>query len=487
MNKTKRILIILMLIIIITTKCSAITNIVKDTKVYVVEKLDTPYHYANEEKTDYYKLHYNGNQVYALGRYNDTSNIIVTNGEQYNDSDIYHILENGYPVKTDTNLGCANWQEAYIATQEAIYCKLENKDVDYYIAENESGERIINAVKKILSEPKQEIITLVELSDWNTLSNVEKYKEYQIKCKHQANNYKIKAMGENAKITDINSNIIERLENSNKFRLVIPKNSESPVSIKIETEILGTCVQICSSKTNANNQYVMPELDDIQISKEFNISISDAKVNIVNKDENGNIITGSRFDILDSEYNKIRENMQTDSLGRITVNLDKGKYYLKQISTKNQYEINKALIGIDIQKEKNINITVTNTKIQKEELNTTQKEINIKEETKEIKENNKKEITNINTTNINREIINETNITNLNNVNNFINTINKRNIINYEKENIYKNWIEEINKQNKILDGENINLTMTKSDYINYIDMLMHSSINVPILPVASK
>lgn len=487
MNKTKKILAIIILIITITTKCSAITNIVEDTKIYIQEKLDVPYHYANEEKSDYYKLHYDGNQVYALGRYNDSSNIIVTNGEQCNNLNINTILENGYPMKTDTALGCANYKEAYLATQEAIYCKLENKDVDYYIAEDESGERIINAVKKILSKPRKEMLTLVEKSDWNTLSNTEKYKEYQIQCKYVTNNYKVKAIGENTKITDVNGNSIETLTNTNRFRLVIPKNTDNSVSIKIETASKGVCVQTCSSKQDTNKRYAMPEIGTIQIEKEFNVKISDAKVNILNRDENSNIIVGSSFDILDSEYNIIKKNIQTDTTGKVTVNLDKGKYYLKQTKVKSQYETNKALIGIDIQNEKNINITVTNTKANNEEIVTSEKEINVKEETKNIIENNKKEITNITNTNINREIINETNVTNLNNVNNFINTINRRNVVNLEKENTYKNTIDEITKENKILDGENIDLNMTRSDYINQIDMLMYSKINVPILPVASR
>lgn len=487
MNRTKKMLVIILLIITIATKCSAITNIVEDTKIYIQEKLDVPYHYANEEKSDYYRMHYSGNQIYALGRYNDSSNIIVADGKQCNNLEINHVLENGYPMQTDTTLGCANYKEAYLATQEAIYCKLENKDVNYYIAENESGERIINAVKKILAKPKRELITLVEVSDWNTLSNTEKYKEYKIQCKYVNYNYKIKAMGENAKITDISGNETEALTNSNRFRVVVPKYTDNSVSIKIETQVKGTCVQICSAKEDINKQYAMPEIGTIQIEKDFNVNISDAKVNILNKDENGNNIIGSSFNILDSEYNIIRENIQPDASCKITVNLDKGKYYLKQTKCNNQYEINKSLISINIQNETNVNITVTNTKANNEEIVTNEKEINVKEETKNIREKNEKEIANITTTNINREIINETNVTNLNNVNNFINTINRKKVVNLNKENTYKNTIEEISKENRIIDGENINLIMTRSDYINYIDMIMHDKTNVPILPVASK
>lgn len=487
MNKTKKILVVILLIITIATKCSAITNIVKDTKIYVQEKLEVPYHYANEEKSDYYKLHYSGNTIYSLGRYNNSSNIIVSDGEECNNLEINHILKNGYPMQNETSLGCANYKEAYLATQEAIYCKLENKDINYYVSENEAGERIINAVKKILATPKIDLIKLVEVSDWNTLSNTEKYKEYKIQCMYVNYNYKIKAIGENVKITDINGNETEALTNSNRFRLVVPKNTDNPVSIRIETQVNGTYVQICGAKKNMNNQYVMPEIGTIHIEKESNVKISDAKVNILNKDENGNIIIGSSFDILDSEYNRIKENIQTDASGKATINLDRGNYYLKQTKVKDQYEINKSLINVNIQGEEDVNVTVTNTKTNNEEIVTTQKEINVKEETKNIKEKNNKEITNITTTNINREIINETNITNLNNVNNFINTINRKNLVNLEKENIYRNTIDEMNKQDKILDGENIDLHMTRSDYINHIDMLMHSEINVPILPVASK
>ena len=125
MNKTKKILVVILLIITIATKCSAITNIVKDTKIYVQEKLEVPYHYANEEKSDYYKLHYSGNTIYSLGRYNNSSNIVVSDGEECNNLEINHILKNGYPMQNETSLGCANYKEAYLATQEAIYCKLD--------------------------------------------------------------------------------------------------------------------------------------------------------------------------------------------------------------------------------------------------------------------------------------------------------------------------------------------------------------------------
>ncbi len=478
MNKIKRSIVIVMLFSLIATKCSAITTIEENSNMYILEELEAPYHYLNEGKADGKIRSLNGNLIYALGKYDDSDNETVTNGTQYVNEEINHILENGYPMQMESTLGCINWKEAYFATQEAIYCKLENKDVDKYIAENEAGQRIINAVKKILRTPKKEEITLLEMTDWNSLSDTEKGKEYDIICCHEVPGYGVKIIEANARIV---------YRNGTKFRVVVPKDSQKPISIKIEVDIICPYVQICSSKDSAERQYVMVEVGRTKKDKQFKINVTDAQVKIKNRDENYNAIVGSSFDILDLQYHTIKENLQTDNLGNIQIGLDKGKYYLKQKNVQGEYEINKALIEIDIQDSKEIDINVINTPKYYETSITKQKEIHTTEETKHIQEINQKEVTNIHTMNINKEIINEINETNLNNVNHFINTINRRNIQNLNRENVYKNWIDEFNKQDRILEGENINLAMTRSDYMNHIDMLMYGKTTAPILPVASK
>lgn len=487
MNRIKKVVMIVVLISLVATQCSAITTIEENTSIFVEEELEVPYHYLNEQKLTYKIRSYNGNQIYALGKYSDSLNETVTNGIQYKDTEMNHILENAYPIREYIDLGCANWKEAYLATQEAIYCTLLNRNVNDYIAENEIGQRIINAVKKILKTPKEEEITIEEVTNWISLSNTEKYKEYNIKCRHELCNYKVKAGGENIKITDTNGNRLEMAQRGERFRVVIPKYMQDPISIEIEAEIIGTYVQICHSKVNSNGQYVMPEIGNLQVKKSFPLNISDAKVLIQNKDQKDENLAGSCFDILDSQYQKIKENVQTDRFGKITFYLDNGKYYLKQTSTASGYEVNKALLEIDIQNGKDVNINIVNTKKIYETTTTTQKEINVTEETKEIQETNTKEVSNIHTTNINKEIINQINETNLHNVNHFINTISRKNVVNLKKENQYKNWIDEINVESRNLVGENRNLNMTRSDYINQMDLLMHGKINVPILPVASK
>lgn len=181
---------------------------------------------------------------------------------------------------------------------------------------------------------------------------------------------------------------------------------------------------------------------------EENISYEETKVPI----------QGNTFVILDENNEILKDNLTTNNEGKINLVLSKGKYYLKQINTIEGYNLNKSLIEININDEENINIKVQSTKPTTEEVTT-----------------------------VNKEIINETNETNLHNVNNFINTINRKNIVNLTKENTYKNKIQEEYIQNKVLQGENLTLSMTRQDYINYIDMIMLNSTKIPILPVASR
>lgn len=485
MNKLKKISIIVMLIIVIANNCSAFTK-VEGTRISINKRVEVPFYYEDEGKRICEIITCQSNQVYKLQRDEDLSNSNAINGKEHSDVKLRRILSNGYPMHSERTLGCNNWEEAYIATQEAVYCKLENKDVNKYIAENEAGQRIIRAIKQILKNSQNEVIKIQEMSDWTDLSKIEKYKEYRVYFNSLINCTPNIVEG-NAKITDSNGNIKQNLEHAEIFRVVLPKNEEMVAKIRLDAQVRGTYVQVFNSTANENKQYVMPEIDEITEIKEFDVESETVKVNILNKDELDNPIVGSCFDVLDLDYNVLMRNVHTDNFGKTSITLDKGKYYLKQTSVDANYELNKALLEIDIQGIRNANITITNTKLKEEEISILEKEINIKEETKQIKENNVKEVTNINNKNIYREIINETNVTNLNNVNNFINTINRKKVLNLEKENIYRNTIKEISKQNKILDGENINLSMTRSDYINYIDMIMHNKISVPILPVASK
>ena len=45
---------------------------------------------------------------------------------------VWRAIINGYPYKTIEELGCKTEEEAYLATKQAVYCMLTNRDVSEY-------------------------------------------------------------------------------------------------------------------------------------------------------------------------------------------------------------------------------------------------------------------------------------------------------------------------------------------------------------------
>lgn len=253
-------------------------------------------------------------------------------------------------------------------------------------------------------------------------------------------------------------------------------------SVELEKDVVAKEVE---------KQYITEEEGTKNVSTNLTQEevIEEANVEILNQDKETNEpIQGNIFAILNQDDTIFKENLQTNQEGKANFTLPIGKYYLQQTSTIEGYNLNKTLIEIDTSNVKNITIKIESTKPTTEENTVVNKEINIAEENKNIIENNIKNVTDYKITNINKEIINETNKTNLHNVNNFINTINRENIANITKENFYRNNIDEdlYTTVMRAL-GDNLSFSKKREDFANYIDMIMMNSTRVPLLPVASK
>lgn len=490
--------IIVMLVIIVT-----LMNVLGISKATIEEGKteiigswmgDIGYSYNGETKRVLIRA-YGDNPVYTLKKSNEGTMCYVTELTVYKNEKIRNILKNGYACKTYSEIGCANIVEATIATQEAICIELERRNVDEYVIEDSQGERILNSAKKILEnaakEKKEEIEITSKDEYWKEYNedNQYKYKEFTIKSMNTTEGNITIEKGENVKIIDTLGNSKQEFLNGDSFYLVVPKNIEQEVKIKLSCEKEELIVYTAKKEEEEDNKYILAEPGIEGVEKEFNVNVvGNSNVEITNKDQTTKEpIFGNVFSILNEDSSILKDNLTTDAEGKINITLDKGNYYLKQKTAIDGYNVNKALIEISIGNTEPVDINIESTKTSTQETTNVNKEINVTEENKNIVENNIKEEINITTTNINKEIINQTNQTNLNNVNNFINTINRKNVVNLKKENTYKNQVEEEFIQNKTINGENQVLTMTRQDYINYIDMLMLDSAKVPILPVASK
>lgn len=432
--------------------------------------------------------------VYAMSEGSEDIDFNDNSISIYENEDIKNILKNGYGCKTMYEIGCANPVEAFLATQEAIYIYNENRNMENYVIDPGRTARLLDVAQRIIEKAQKEPKDILEinpvLKGWKEWAddNEYKYMEYSINSTNEETGSIKIINGDNAKIVDINTKELkEQFNNGDRFYLVVPKNLKQTVNIKLSYEKDGTLLYI---SRQGENSYVFAEQGKETIEKNFKVDVSgNAKIKIINQDsQTKEAIVGSVFSIIQGN-SVLMQNLITNENGEINIELDNGKYYLKQISAVGEYNKNKSLIEIDINDDTKVaTIKVNGTKTVTEENTDINKEINITEEIKDVIQNNITEVSNITSNNINKEIINQTNETNLHNVNNFINTINKKNILNLEKENIYKNYIEEDEViRNEVLKGESDTMRMTRQDYINYMDMIMIESAKVPILPVASK
>ena len=177
----------------------------------------------------------------------------VTIDKLVTDVMIWRTIINGYPYKTISELGCKTEAEAFMATKQAVYCIIYNRDLDEYTARNEAGERCLNAMKKIVNAAKKSTATKIssnitiicENSKWSIDKINREYISQTFKVTSEApmNTYKIKLDGdlpEGTKITDTNNKEKAEFKSKEEFKIIIPLkniNSNGNFSINVEGNV----------------------------------------------------------------------------------------------------------------------------------------------------------------------------------------------------------------------------------------------------------
>ncbi len=249
MRSLKKVLLILMIIImdivIFSNVVSAISNNEGKVQVYKAKKLSTSilkdekevefnylYHNIDGEKMPVYYL-----EEEPLDYFPDSRNIDIL-GELKREN-FSKILANGYPFKSSAQLGCINNEEAYMATQGAIFCNYQEGLLEKYIAKDEKGQRILNAINKILEGKstlnKMKATNKLEIKKqnlyWEDDEKDKNYvsKTYKIETESEIKNYKIYLKNnegkilEGIKVVDKNNQEKEKFEGNEEFKIIVPK------------------------------------------------------------------------------------------------------------------------------------------------------------------------------------------------------------------------------------------------------------------------
>lgn len=332
--------------------------------------------YKNGEKYYGYCLEAKKDGVEVLGDYN------LTISKKLNNNAVFSVLKHGYPNKTPKELGVNNRGEAFLATKQAIYTLIYGRSVNSYSGiDSEAGRRTYAAYKRIVENAKKDPyipieykINMKEESDW-ILSDDSKYLEKEISVNTNMLNGRYKLSLNNNTVNaniitnsksldniDINDNFklqipIENLDKTGELELVIRSDYEKEIAYEA-TPNISTAQKIAivgvKEKNNISNNLKVDYLKNL------------TKLQILKRDVKSKIpLKDVVFNIYNEEKELIYENLKTNKEGKIIIEgILPGKYYIKEVSAKDGYELIKEEIEVDIDYGEEKNTIIENKQIE---------------------------------------------------------------------------------------------------------------------------
>ena len=400
----RKILIINLLLVMLFnafTNCLASENNIEQTVKYE-KTCETYLKYQGNLKVAHYAYYEKDGKIYPAyclnpefkGVNEDMKEYILNLEGKVTNEKIWRVIINGYPYKSLEELGVESKEEAYTATQFAIYTVLHNRNVDdYESVGTDSGNRTLIAYKKIMENAtkanekitdKIELISenekwIVEENEINTLS-----KTYSVKSNTTSGTYKINLKCENndeLKITDINGTEKKVFSVNEKFKILVPISSlkeEQKIEIEVISELMSKPIFYGKTTIENTQNYALVGKEDEEFTENYNevLPKNNTKLRVIKQEINSNKrLEGVKFSLLNTGNDNVFQDLITDKNGEIIIeNILPGKYFLKEMETLNEYKLIEEPIEINIEFDEEKEIVVEN------EL----KPVEVKEEIKEI-------------------------------------------------------------------------------------------------------
>ena len=319
---------------------------------------------------------------------------------------VWRTIINGYPYKSISELGCNTEEEAYLATKQAVYCMLTNRDVNEYSAIGEAGERTLNALKTIVNNARNSNQTKV--SSELTVNEQEKLwkidnldssyisKTFLVTANTSMSKYTVNVKNlniEGYKLVDQNNKEKTEFSNSEKFKILIPiqeVKQDGNFSIEVSAQVATKPVFYGESRDSGLQSYALTgyTYEEGTGSKKIYYTKNETKIIITKTDDKtGKKLEGVEFELLDKDQNKIYTEITTNKDGIATIdNLLPGIYYIRETKTLEGYQLYSKLIKVELELNEETTVNVINSEkepeIYKEEKKT---ELAVKEKKSNIK------------------------------------------------------------------------------------------------------
>lgn len=293
---------------------------------------------------------------------------------------VWRAIINGYPYKSISELGCKTEEEAYLATKQAVYCMITNRDVNEYSAIGESGERTLNALKQIVKNARNSSVTKVsselKINQKNSLWKIDnmdsKYvsQAFTVTANAGFDKYLVELKNldiEGAKITDKNNKEKKEFNSNEEFKILIPTTNitkDGNFTINVSGKVATKPVFYGETRDSSLQNYALTgyTYEDGNGSKKVYYTKNETKIIIVKKDDKEEKnLKGVQFDLLDNNKNVIYTELTTNQDGQIVIdNLLPGVYYIKETRTLEGYELYNKLIKVELDLNEEATINVIN-------------------------------------------------------------------------------------------------------------------------------
>lgn len=300
----------------------------------------------------------------------------VNVSEVMNDVRLWRVAINGYPYQTPEAMGVANYLDAFVATKQAVYCILYNRDPNsYYQGGDAQGVAIKNAIVNLVNIGRYGSQTPV-----NTDIKANKIgsfyedgdfysQEYVVDSPVETSEYRIAAtngMPDGSKITNMSNEEISLFSGNEHFKIRVPKSklsSDLDITVLLRAKCKNYPV-FYGNTTIAGTQDYMLTFDpfgDVAGQTGLKVKTNTGKIEINKIDEDTRLpIEGVTFQLQKNDGTVIG-NATTDANGQASFsNLYQDKYILKEISTNSNYILNTNTFELNVEYNKTIEKTITN-------------------------------------------------------------------------------------------------------------------------------
>lgn len=390
MNKTKKLVAtILVMMTILSSFGKVFAMEINSAEIYGSGTMDYHLQYWNDERGGWYYVicnpsyySYNGVQYPAYCVNSDLPGVLeygnydVTVDSMIDNVLVWRAVINGYPYKSASDLGVDDNEDAYLATKQAVYCALYGWSPDRYRGGDAKGQRIADAIKRIVNEarngsqqPSDPMVTLTPTGNMYEDGN---YFVQKVDVSSQVDmaSYVITAtanLPEGTIITNGNGTQTDSFNGRESFYIKVPKSQMNKDISNAVINVQGKCktYPVFYGKTTVagtqNYALTFDPFGDGNGRTTLNIKNNNGKVQINKTDsQTHKVIEGVEF-ALKTEDGKIVATAKTNSNGvAVFENLYQGNYKLVETATNKDYVLNTDEKDVNVEYNKTTNVDVTN-------------------------------------------------------------------------------------------------------------------------------